>query len=75
MLSNVPEIVVNDYTDKHNVELLWDHRTGLMPWETRFGRLRRRVARVQDAVKRAVRRVVQDLVFVAAVSQPVKKRQ
>jgi hypothetical protein len=74
-VSNVPKIVVDDCIAKHNVELLRDHRTGLLPWETRFERLKRRLTKVEDAVKRAVRRVVQDLVVVAAVGQSVKRHQ
>jgi alpha-D-ribose 1-methylphosphonate 5-triphosphate synthase subunit PhnG len=74
-MSNVPEIVVNDVTNKYNVEILRNHKTGLLPWETRIGRLKRRFTRVEDAVKRAVRKGVQDLVVVAAVSYRLKKRQ
>jgi hypothetical protein len=74
-MSNVPEIVVNDVTNKYNVEILRNHKTGLLPWETRIGRLKRRFTRVEDAVKRAVRKGVQDLVVVAAVSYRIKKRQ
>ena len=81
MSTNIPSIAVSDAIGKHNEELLRDSKTGLMPWETRLGRLLRRL---EDTGRRIARKVVQVMfaaarkaphVFFAAANQRMKKRR
>ena len=82
MSTKIPSIVVADAIGKHNEELLRDPKTGLMPWETRLGRLLRRledtgrcivmmtgIQVIFAAARKAPR------VFFAAASQRMKKRR
>ena len=81
MKTNIPSIAVTDAIGKHNEELLRDPKTGLMPWETRLGRLLRRL---EDIGKRIAKKVIEVMfasatkashVFFAAASQRMKKRR
>ncbi len=81
MSTKIPTIVVADAIGKHNEELLRDPKTGLMPWETRLGKLKRRL---KDAVRRLARKAVRVMfaiarkafrVFFAAASQRMQKRR
>jgi hypothetical protein len=70
MSTKIPSIAVTDTIGKHNEELLRDPATGLMPWETRLGRL---MHRVEDAVRCVARKAPH--VFFAAANQRMKKRR
>ena len=81
MRTNIPSIAVSDTIGKHNEELLRDPKTGLMPWETRPGRLLRRL---KDTGKCIAKKVIEVMfasatkashVFFAAASQRMKKRR
>jgi hypothetical protein len=81
MSTKIPTISVADSIGKHNEELLRDPKTGLMPWETRFGRLKRQV---EDAIRRLARKALRVLlavvskafhIFYAAAGQRMKKRR
>ena len=81
MSTKIPSIVVADAIGKHNEELLRDPKTGLMPWETRLGRLLRRL---EDTGRRIAKKGIQVIfaaarkaprVFFAAASQRMKKRR
>lgn len=81
MKTNIPSIAVTDAIGKHNEELLRDPKTGLMPWETRLGRLLRRL---EDIGRRIAKKVMEVMfaaatkashVFFAAASQRMKKRR
>ena len=53
MRTSIPSIAVADAIGKHNEELLRDPKTGLMPWETRLGRL---LHRLEDTGRRIARK-------------------
>jgi hypothetical protein len=81
MSTKIPTISIADAIGKHNEELLRDPKTGLMPWETRLGRLKRRL---KEAVKVIARKAVRVMfavaskaphIFFAAASQRIQKRR
>ena len=81
MSTNIPSIAVTDAIGEHNEELLRNPVTGLLPWETRLGRLMRRL---EDVGRRIARKAVRVMlaaarmaihIFFAAASQRMKKRR
>lgn len=81
MSTKIPSIAVADAIGEHNEELLRNPVTGLMPWETRLGRL---MGRLEDICRRIARKAVHVMpaaarkvlnVFFAAASQRMKKRR
>jgi hypothetical protein len=81
MSTKIPTIFVADTIGKHNEELLRDPKTGLMPWETRLGRLKRWL---EDAVRHIARKAVRAIfavankaphIFFAAASQRMQKHR